>query len=92
MDVAAGRKTAACPCYAPARGLGAMAGTSHPLLPSDPAPGLFSCCRFPFNSIPLVVQRVLPSLCFRVNSELKGSRLSLSPGRDSSAVVRPFKL
>ena len=73
------------------QGKGAPAGTSRPLLPSDPAPGLSSCCKSPFNSFPLAAQRVLPSLCFRVNSELKRSCLSPSPGGDS-AVVRPFKL
>lgn len=44
-------------------------GTSHPALPSDPEPSPCSCCRSPFNSITPAVQRVLLSLCFRVNSE-----------------------
>lgn len=40
---------------------------------------------------PLAVQRVLPSLGFRVNTELKGSCSSPSPGRDGT-VVHLFKL
>lgn len=57
---------------------------------SSPVTSPSSCCRSSFNSFFLAVQRVLSSLCFRVNRDLKGSCLSSSPGR-ASAVVCPFK-
>lgn len=70
----------------PVRTMPLPQGTSHCILPSDAVAGPSSRCRSPFSSILLTVQRVLLSLCFRMNSKLKES--CWSPSQAGPVLLR----